>query len=64
MIGSFRQTVAQWLQASLRADLYVSLPGENMSADKTLADHRLKEKLSELPACNVKQCIAYTNHRR
>ena len=30
MIGSFRQTVADWVQTSLRADLYVSLPGEKM----------------------------------
>jgi putative ABC transport system permease protein len=48
MIGSFRQTVAQWVHASLRADLYVSLPGEKMTADKALADHRLKEKIANL----------------
>lgn len=48
MIGSFRQTVAQWLHSSLPADLYVSLPGENMTAGKAQSDHRLKEQLAGL----------------
>jgi len=48
MIGSFRQTVAQWVHSSLPADLYVSLPGEKMTADKVQADHRLKEKIANL----------------
>ena len=48
MIGSFRQTVAQWLHSSLPADLYVALPGEKMTAGKALADHRLKEKIAGL----------------
>jgi len=48
MIGSFRQTVAQWLHSSLPADLYVSLSGEKMTAGKAQADHRLKEKLAGL----------------
>jgi putative ABC transport system permease protein len=60
MIGSFRQTVAFWLQASLRADLYVSLPGEKMTADKTLADHRLKEKLAELPNVQMLSSVLHT----
>ncbi len=60
MIGSFRQTVAQWLQASLRADLYVSLPGEKMTADKILADHRLKEKLAELPNVQMLSSVLHT----
>jgi putative ABC transport system permease protein len=60
MIGSFRQTVAQWLQASLRADLYVSLPGEKMTADKSLADHRLKEKLTELPNVQMLSSVLHT----
>jgi len=48
MIGSFRQTVAQWLHSSLPADLYVALPGEKMTTGKALADHRLKEKIAGL----------------
>jgi putative ABC transport system permease protein len=48
MIGSFRQTVAQWLHSSLPAELYVSLPGDKMSVDKAPADHRLKEKIAQL----------------
>ena len=60
MIGSFRQTVAQWLQATLRADLYVSLPGEKMTADKTLAEHRLKERLEELPNVQMLSSVLQT----
>ena len=48
MIGSFRQTVAQWLHSSLPAELYVSLPGDKMTGDKALADHRLKERIAGL----------------
>ncbi|WP_411728555.1 FtsX-like permease family protein [Methyloglobulus sp.] len=48
MIGSFRQTVAQWLHSSLPADLYVALPGDKMTVDKALAGHRLKEKIAKL----------------
>jgi len=48
MIGSFRQTVAQWLHSSLPAELYVSLPDEKMTADMILAGHRLKEKIANL----------------
>jgi putative ABC transport system permease protein len=48
MIGSFRQTVAQWLHSSLPAELYVSLPGDKMTGDKALADHRLKERIAAL----------------
>lgn len=33
MIGSFRQTVEQWLDASLQADIYISPPG--VSANRT-----------------------------
>ncbi len=27
MVGSFRQTVVQWLDVTLRADIYISAPG-------------------------------------
>lgn len=46
MIGSFRQTVQEWLQGSLRADLYVSLPGEKMSAVAAAGEQHLKAKLA------------------
>jgi putative ABC transport system permease protein len=45
MIGSFRQTVQEWLQSALRADLYVSLPGEKTPAAAS-GDHGLKAKLA------------------
>jgi putative ABC transport system permease protein len=48
MIGSFRQTVAQWLHSSLPADLYVSLPGDKMGSDKFLFDQQLKDKIAQL----------------
>lgn len=60
MIGSFRQTVAQWVQASLRADLYVSLPGDKISADKTLTDHRLKDKIAELDGVQMLSSALHT----
>ncbi|WP_027156933.1 FtsX-like permease family protein [Methylobacter luteus] len=45
MIGSFRQTVQEWLQSALRADLYVSLPGEKTPAAAS-GDHGLKARLA------------------
>jgi putative ABC transport system permease protein len=60
MIGSFRQTVAQWLHSSLPADLYVSLPGEKMTADKALADHRLKEKIASLDGVQMLSSALHT----
>ena len=60
MIGSFRQTVAQWLHSSLPADLYVSLPGEKMTADKSLADHRLKEKIANLDGVQMLSSALHT----
>ena len=60
MIGSFRQTVAQWLHSSLPADLYVALPGEKMAADKALADHRLKEKIANLDGVQMLSSALHT----
>jgi putative ABC transport system permease protein len=60
MIGSFRQTVAQWLYSSLPADLYVSLPGDKMTADKILADHRLKEKIASLDGVQMLSSALHT----
>lgn len=59
MIGSFRQTVAQWLQTSLRADLYVSLPDEKMPG-KAFQDHQLKEKLVQLPEVQALSSVLHT----
>jgi putative ABC transport system permease protein len=60
MIGSFRQTVAQWMQASLRADLYVALSGEKMTAEKALADHGLKEKIASLDGVQMLSSALHT----
>jgi putative ABC transport system permease protein len=60
MIGSFRQTVAQWLHSSLPADLYVSLPGDKMTANKILADHRLKEKIANLDGVEMLSSALHT----
>lgn len=60
MIGSFRQTVEQWLHSSLPADLYVTLPGDKMTADKVLADHRLKEKIANLDGVQMLSTVLRT----
>jgi len=61
MIGSFRQTVADWIQTSLRADLYVSLPGEKMPGAKAEEDHRLKAELAELQGVQMLSSVLHTN---
>jgi putative ABC transport system permease protein len=48
MIGSFRQTVSEWVQTSLQADLYVSLSGSMQAASKSEVDRLLKQKLAKL----------------
>jgi putative ABC transport system permease protein len=60
MIGSFRQTVAEWIHSSLPADLYVSLPGEKMTAEKAFADHRLKEKIANLDGVHILSSALHT----
>ena len=60
MIGSFRQTVAQWVHSSLPADLYVALPGEKMTPDKALVDHRLKEKIANLDGVQMLSSALHT----
>ena len=38
MVGSFRQTVAQWLETTLQADIYISSPGQSATrADAPLS---------------------------
>lgn len=61
MIGSFRQTVADWVQTSLRADLYVSLPGEKMPDARAEQDHRLKAQLAELQDVKMLSSVLHTN---
>jgi len=61
MIGSFRQTVADWVQTSLRADLYVSLPGEKMPDARAEQDQRLKAKLTELRDVKMLSSVLHTN---
>ena len=61
MIDSFRQTVADWVQTSLRADLYVSLPGEKMPDARAEEDHRLKAKLAELQGVKMLSSVLHTD---
>ncbi|MDD5578709.1 MAG: FtsX-like permease family protein [Methylobacter sp.] len=60
MIGSFRQTVTEWVQASLPADFYVSLPEEKMIAGKATEEHQLKKKLAELPGVQMLSSVLHT----
>jgi putative ABC transport system permease protein len=60
MIGSFRQTVADWIQTSLRADLYVSLPGDKRP-DQAQQDQRLKAKLAELQGVQMLSSVLHTS---
>jgi putative ABC transport system permease protein len=60
MIGSFRQTVTEWVQASLPADFYVSLPGEKMTGGKATEERQLKKKLAELPGVQMLSSALHT----
>lgn len=60
MIGSFRQTVADWLQTTLRADLYISLPGEKMPGLRAADDHRLKTEVTGLPGVSMLSSVLHT----
>jgi len=60
MIGSFRQTVSDWVQTSLRADLYVSLSGEKMSSDKIGEEQLLKSKLTSLADVEMLSTVLHT----
>lgn len=60
MIGSFRHTVQEWLQSALRADLYVSLPGEKTPA-AAAGEHRLKAKLADHAGVQMLSSVLYTN---
>ena len=60
MINSFRQTVSQWVKASLQADLYVSLPGNNASPIKANTDLVLKNKIAALPDVQMLSSVLHT----
>ncbi|MEQ1527869.1 MAG: FtsX-like permease family protein [Methylococcales bacterium] len=60
MIGSFRQTVADWVRASLRADFYVSLTDEVMTTGKTDADNHLKQRLAKLEGVTMLSTALHT----
>ena len=60
MIGSFRQTVSEWVQTSLQADLYVNLSGNMQAANKSEADRLLKQKLAELNGVEMLSSVLRT----
>ena len=49
MVGNFRQTVVQWLDATLRADVFVSAPGMTVSRLDTPLPPELVDRLSHAP---------------
>jgi putative ABC transport system permease protein len=49
MIGSFRSTVERWLDASLRADVYVSPADQSRSGSGASLDPELVERLRSAP---------------
>lgn len=46
MVGSFRQTVVQWLGTTLQADVYVSSPGQTATRTDALLPPDLPERLA------------------
>ncbi|HEU4327763.1 MAG TPA: FtsX-like permease family protein [Roseiflexaceae bacterium] len=49
MVGSFRQTVVQWLGTTLQADVYVSSPGQTATRTDALLPPDLPERLAAAP---------------
>jgi putative ABC transport system permease protein len=60
MINSFRQTVSDWVQISLRADLYVALSGSTEASEKLRSDQQLKTKLSHLNGVLMLSSVLHT----
>jgi putative ABC transport system permease protein len=60
MIGSFRQTVSEWVQTSLQADLYVNLSGNMQATNKSAADRLLKQKLAKLNGVKMLSSVLRT----
>ncbi|MEE9356190.1 MAG: FtsX-like permease family protein [Methylococcaceae bacterium] len=61
MINSFRQTVSDWLKASLQADFYVSLSGSPSSDQRIKSDHLLTSEIMALPGIDSKSSIIRNN---
>lgn len=49
MVGSFRQTVIQWLDATLRADIYVSAPGQSATRVDSILPPDLFQRFQDVP---------------
>src|SRR5690606_18648144 len=49
MITSFRGSLVEWLEATLTADLYVSLDGVAATADNDLIDDTLADAIADIP---------------
>lgn len=49
MIGSFRGTVVRWLESTLQADVYVSVPGFSSTRSDVPVDPALAERLAATP---------------
>ncbi len=49
MIGSFRNTVANWLENTLAADIYVSPPGATASQALQNVDPQLRQLVADVP---------------
>jgi putative ABC transport system permease protein len=49
MVGNFRQTVVQWLDATRRADVFVSAPGLTASRPDTPLPPELVERINRAP---------------
>ncbi len=60
MIGSFRLTVSEWLQASLQADLYVNLSGNTQAVHKAEMDRNLKASLDKLEGVTMLSSVQHT----
>ncbi|WP_428355818.1 FtsX-like permease family protein [Methyloprofundus sp.] len=60
MIGSFRLTVAEWLQTSLQADLYVNVVGNTQATHKSLSDQKLKASIAGLEDVEMLSSVLHT----
>ncbi|HEX3035410.1 MAG TPA: FtsX-like permease family protein [Thermodesulfobacteriota bacterium] len=49
MIGSFRKTVVDWLESTITADIFITIPAGNISGNQGFSP-RLAQEISEFPA--------------
>lgn len=49
MVGSFRQTVAQWLETTLQADIYISSPGQSATRTDAPLSADLPARMAAAP---------------